>query len=141
MPPVHKEEIKKPQESVRRGLYVAFASDDAFINLMASGKIHLFISIEKTKQVFEAKSIRGKVTFKSGAPAKGLDLWGVPEDLVPERIVRGFSSWTTLASRPKLFIVGLTSGIARQIRNKNVSSGVFRIGPDGKVTYSENFED
>ncbi len=140
VPPVRKEDMKRTEDKAkRRGLYVAFASDKAFMDLLSSGKIRLFISIDKMEQVFEVSSKRGAIDFKSGAPAAGLDLWGVPQDLVPSRIVSAFGSWTTLARRKKMFIVGLASDISGQIRSKDVDSGVFRIGAGGKVTYSEDF--
>lgn len=140
VPPVTKEDVKKTEEKVQpRGLYVAFASDDVFMNLLGAGKISLFISIDKTNQVYEVLSKQGKVDFKTGAPGQGLDLWGVPDDLVPLNIKSAFNSWTTLAARKKMFIVGLTSGISEQIRSKDVDTGVFRIGAGGQVTYSEDF--
>ena len=133
-----KKEEPPPQKERRKGLYVAFESDDIFMDLLAASKIQLFITISRTGKVFQVIARRdGTVSFKRGAPSKDLDLWGIPSGSIPPAISNAFKAWTTQATREKMFIVGLTRGISRQIRDKNVTNGVFSIGANGKVTYSD----
>jgi len=127
-----KEKKKEPQ-----GIYVAFESDGVFMDLLNEGRIHLFIRIMDADQIFQVLRSRREIDFKLANPDKGLDLWQVGENMVPSPLLDAFRNWTTLATRKKMLIVGLTPEISRQIRRRKVSKGRFIIRSGGKVTYSE----
>jgi hypothetical protein len=140
---VHKE--KEPRvESItpveERGLYVAFESDRVFLDLLGSGKIRLFINVMGMKKGFQVVKKGGRLDFRAGGPGNGLDLWEVKENMVPFEILEAFSAWTTLSSREKMLIVGLTPEISRQIRERKVSIGRFIIREGGSVTYNPDGE-
>jgi len=135
--PAKKEPSRIPRKAAeQRGLYVAFESDRVFMDLLGSGKISLFIKVMDAGQGFKVISRGGMIDFKLGVSTQCLDLWEVKESMVPSRIIEEFKNWTTLASRKKMLIVGLTSEISRQIRERKTLSGSFIIRSGGKVTYS-----
>jgi len=119
-----------------KGLYVAFSSDRVFLELLGSGKISMFITVTGMEQGFQATKKGGRIDFKTASPGIGLDLWEVKENMVPFEILEAFKAWTTLSSRKKILIVGLTPEISRQIRGKKVSEGRFIINSGGRVVYS-----
>ena len=123
-----------------RGLYVAFESDRVFLDLLGSGKIRLFINVMGMKKGFQVVKKGGRLDFRAGGPGNGLDLWEVKESMVPFEILEAFNAWTTLSSREKMLIIGLTPEISRQIRDRKVSIGRFIIREGGSVTYSPDGE-
>lgn len=136
---------KKPDLGYRRpaegkSLYVAFESDSVFLNLLGSGKISLVIKVVGMERGFRVMKKDGGIDFAAGIPVRDLDLWEVKEHMVPFEILEAFRAWTTLSSREKMFIVGLTPEISRQIRGKRVSSGRFIIKEEGSVVYSPDGE-
>ena len=116
-----------------KGLYVAFESDSAFIDLLETGKIQLFIHVTGAKQTFRAIRMKNRIQFKPGAPLDGLDLWEIKKIMIPREILDAFRKWTTLATREMMFVVGLSSDLSRQIREKEVQAGRILIDRDGKV--------
>ena len=124
---------RKPVEE--KGIYVAFESDLVFLNLLGAGKIRLFIKVMGMEQGFRVLSRDGKIDFKFGDPYYGLDLWELKESMVPPQILRDFTAWTTLSSREKMLIVGLTHEISQEIRGRKVVTGRFIIREEGRVTY------
>jgi hypothetical protein len=124
---------KKPVE--KKGIYVAFESDRVFLDLLSAGKIRLFIKLMGTKQGFRVLNENGKIDFQFGSAYHDLDLWEVNESMVPSQILRDFTAWTTLSSREKMLIVGLTSAISQQIRGRKAVSGRFIIREEGRVAY------
>jgi hypothetical protein len=129
---------KEDQEAAekKKGLYVAFASDRVFMDLLSHEKIHLYINPEGMSKGFRVLGRDGRVRFEGRSPPKGLDLWKVGEDMVPPDVINGFKDWTTLSSRRKMFIVGLPPEISKQIRGRKAESGRFIIEADGSVTFS-----
>ena len=123
-----------------RGLYVAFESDRVFLDMLGSGKIRLFINVMGMKKGFQVVKKGGRLDFRAGGPGNGLDLWEVKENMVPFEILEAFNAWTTLSSREKMLIVGLTPEISRQIRDRKVSIGRFIIREGGSVTYNPDGE-
>jgi len=123
---------KKPED----GIYVAFASDQAFMDLLSNGKIQLYIMMEHMNEVFRILQRNGVIDFKIQRPSEGLDLWKIGESQVPDSIMNSFREWTTLASREKTLIVGLSPEISRPIRKSSEKSGRFIIESDGKVIFS-----
>lgn len=137
--PAERERSGIPGEAARqKALYVAFESDLVFMDLLDSGKISLFIQVMEVGRGFKVASRGGMIDFRLGASTQGLDLWEVKESMVPARIIEEFKAWTTLASRKKMLIVGLTPEISRQIRERKTQSGSFIIRSGGKVTYSSD---
>jgi hypothetical protein len=92
------------------------------------------------KKGFQVVKKGGRLDFRAGGPGNGLDLWEVKENMVPFEILEAFSAWTTLSSREKMLIVGLTPEISRQIRERKVSIGRFIIREGGSVTYNPDGE-
>lgn len=119
------------------GLYVAFASDGVFLDLLRAGRIKMFIRIVNADQVFQVSHKGGEFDFSTGSPAGGLDLWELGEDTVPDSLLKAFSDWTTLASKKKMLIVGLPSDISRQIRSRVSEGGRLIIMSGGKVRREE----
>ncbi len=137
LPEPEKVPAPEPKDAPKeKGLYVAFESDRLFLDLLGAGKISLFINVTGMKQGFQVVEKDGMIDFTSRAPAKDLDLWEVQENMVPSEIIEAFKSWTTLSSREKMLIVGLTPEISRQIRGRKVSGGRFIIKEGGRVDYS-----
>ena len=138
LPDPEKVPAPEPKDAQKeKGLYVAFESDHLFLDLLGAGKISLFINVTGMKQGFQVVEKDGMIDFTSRAPGKGLDLWEVQENMVPSEIIEAFKAWTTLSSREKMLIVGLTPEISRQIRGRKVSGGRFIIEEGGRVTYSK----
>lgn len=120
----------------QKGLYVAFKSDDVFLDLLRADKISLLINVSGMKSGFKV-IIRGNIVdFISGAHNADFDPWEIKENMVPAKILDAFKSWTTLSSKEKILTVGLTPEISRQIRDRKVSSGRFIIKEGGVVSYS-----
>ena len=137
LPEPEKAPAPEPKDAQKeKGLYVAFESDRLFLDLLGAGKISLFINVTGMKQGFQVVKKNGMIDFTSRAPDKELDLWEVRENMVPSEIIEAFRAWTTLSSREKMLIVGLTPEISRQIRGRKVSGGRFIIKEGGRVTYS-----
>ncbi len=128
---------RKSEPGKERGLYVAFASDRVFLDLLRAGRIKMFIRIVKADQVFRVSYEGGGFDFSTGSPAGGLDLWELGEDTVPDALLEAFSDWTTLASKEKMLIVGLPSDISRQIRSRVSEDGRLIIMSGGKVRKEE----
>jgi len=134
-----KETILKPttvKPAKKTGHYVAFSSDQIFLDLLSDGKIYLFINVIGMEQGFRALKRGGEIEFEIGEPDQAHDLWEVKKSMVPSEILNEFRAWTTLSSREKMFIVGLPSEIFRQIRGKKFHSGRFLIGEGGRVTHT-----
>lgn len=134
------EKDRKPKDPSKtrekQGIYVAFESDEIFMDLLKSGKIHLYIRILNMEKGFRAFQRDGRIDFSTAMPSQELDLWELSETMIPSRILEGFRAWTTLSSHKKMLIVGLTPEISSEIRNKKVKSGRFIIRSGGQVTYS-----
>ena len=122
--------------SDQKGLYVAFKSDQVFLDLLRADRISLFINISGMKPGFRVIPKGNRIDFVSERAETGLDLWELKENLVPVQIIEAFRSWTTLSSREKILTVGLTPEISRQIRDRGVSAGRFIIREGGAVSYS-----
>ena len=120
----------------QKGLYVAFESDQVFLDLLRADRISLFINISGMKPGFRVITKGNRIDFVSERAETGLDLWELKENLVPADILEAFKSWTTLSSREKILTVGLTPKISRQIRGRKVSTGRFIIREGGAVSYS-----
>jgi len=120
----------------QKGLYVAFQSDQVFLDLLRADRISLFINLLGMKPGFRVITKGNRIDFVSERAEMGLDLWELKENLVPAEILEAFKSWTTLSSREKILTVGLTPEISRQIRGKGVSTGRFIIREGGAVSYS-----
>ena len=120
----------------QKGLYVAFESDQVFLDLLRAERISLFINISGMKPGFRVITKGNRIDFVSERAEMGLDLWELKENLVPVEILEAFKSWTTLSSREKILTVGLTPGLSRQIRGRKVSTGRFIIREGGAVSYS-----
>lgn len=133
-----KDKVKEPpvEKIQEEGLYVAFESDRIFMDLLRSERISLFIRIKDSGQGFRVFMRNGEIRFRSKLPGQGFDLWQVREDAIPARVLEAFRSWTALASRGKMLIVGLKPDISHQIQRRNVTSGRFIIREGGMVTYS-----
>lgn len=132
-------EGKKPAE--KKDLYVAFESDRIFLDLLAAGKVHLFIQVIGMKPGFQVIKKERRIEFVPKAPHAVLDLWEVKENMVPLEILDAFKTWTTLSSRRKMLIVGLTPDISGQIRDRNISGGRLIIREAGRVSYSPGAEE
>jgi len=135
-----KADSDKLNHSAEKGLYVAFESDDVFLELLNANKIQLFIHVDGMSRSFKVIQEGGHVRFAPGNPVDSLDLWEIEETMVPDKISRAFQNWTTLSSRKTMFIVGLSSELSRQIREKWNQGGRIVIGRGGKVhfrTYGE----
>jgi len=130
-----KQQEKAPEK--KKGLYVAFASDQVFMDLLDSKKVQLFINVEGMNKGFRVIERDGRIDFETQFPSSNLDLWKIGEELVPSRIRNSFNAWTTLSTRKKMFIVGLKPQISRQIRGKSVTSGRFIIESGGSVSFSQ----
>ena len=126
----------QPLPAEQKGLYVAFESDQVFLDLLRADRISLFINISGMKPGFRVITKGNRIDFVSERAEMGLDLWELKENLVPTEILEAFKSWTTLSSREKILTVGLTPGISRQIRGRKVSTGRFIIREGGAVSYS-----
>ncbi|MBC8420460.1 MAG: hypothetical protein H8E10_17895 [Desulfobacterales bacterium] len=120
----------------QKGLYVAFQSDQVFLDLLRADRISLFINLLGMKPGFRVITKGNRIDFVSERAEMGLDLWELKENLVPAEILEAFKSWTTLSSREKILTVGLTPEISRQIRGRKVSTGRFIIREGGAVSYS-----
>lgn len=120
----------------QKGLYVAFESDQVFLDLLRANRISLFINISGMKPGFRVITKDNRIDFVSERAETGFDLWEVRENMVPAEILDAFKSWTTLSSREKILTVGLTPEISRQIRGRKVSSGRFIIREGGAVSYT-----
>jgi len=128
----------EPIEKVRpKGTYVAFASSPAFLGLIESGKIHLYIMFEFIDKPFRVVSEHGKFNFPSQSLAEGLDFWRIGESQIPELVSKAFLKETTLASQKKTFIVGLPADISQSIRSRGEKGGRFIIENNGRVTWHE----
>jgi hypothetical protein len=124
---------KKEDPKAVQGLYVAFESDRVFLDLLEGRKVELFISLPAVKQSFRVFRQDGKIAFDAGIPSGGLDLWEIREIMVPAEIRDAFKKWTTLASREKMFVVGLPSELSQQIRDRRTQGGRILIGGQGTV--------
>jgi len=120
----------------QKGHYVAFKSDDVFIDLLRADKISLLINVSGMKPGFSVIIKGNSVDFVSGAHKADFDLWEIRENMVPSKILDAFKSWTTLSSKEKILTVGLTPEISRQIRAKKVASGRFIIKAGGIVSFT-----
>lgn len=125
------EDTAQPEE---KGLYVAFASDRIFLDLLESGEIQLFIHMAEAKKTFRAIRTGSRIDFTSDSPANGVDLWEIKEIMVPREILDGFRQWSTLSSRNRMFVVGLSETLSRQIREKDIQAGRIIIGGNGSIT-------
>ncbi len=129
----------KPEEKTagtkgKKGSYVTFDLEEKeFLDLLGSGKVSLFIQVEGMEKWFRVVSIAGRVDFESQPADSDLDLWEMGEELVPSRILDDFRSYTTLATRKKMIIIGLPPGISAQVR-KNLKKG----GESGKIIIKNN---
>jgi len=126
----------EPIPAEKKGLYVAFESDQVFLTLLREERISLFINISGMKPGFRVITKGNRIDFVTERAEMGFDLWELKENLVPAEILEAFTSWTTLSSREKMLTVGLTPGISRQIRGRKVSTGRFIIREGGVVSYS-----
>jgi len=135
-----KKPIPPKPSVVEKGLYVAFESDRVFMDLLGSEKIFLYIKVTGVDHGFRVIQRKGDIQFNSGSPAASLDLWEVQETMIPAEISEKFREWTTLASKGKILVVGLTPEISAQIRGQKRVSGRFIIGNQGKVTYTPHGE-
>jgi hypothetical protein len=138
----HTEQPKKRQQAVKTvdapaaaGLYVAFESDQVFLDLLSSGEISLFIQVVDLERPFQVILRSNRIDFEPATSGLERDLWELKEHLVPSQIVNAFSGWTNLASRRKMFIVGLSPAIVGQIRGRG-GSGSFIIREGGEVRFS-----
>ena len=77
-----------------------------------------------------------RIDFEPATSGLERDLWELKEHLVPSRIVDAFRTWTNLAARQKMFIVGLSPAIMGQIRGRG-ASGNFIIHGGGEVRFSQ----
>ncbi len=139
---MHLEQPKKRRQAVKRvdalgaaGLYVAFESDQVFLDLLSTGEISLFIQVVDLERPFQVVLRNKRIDFAPASSGLERDLWELKEHLVPSQIVDAFSGWTNLASRRKMFIVGLSPAIGRQIRGQG-TSGSFIIRRGGEVIFS-----
>ncbi|ACL03807.1 hypothetical protein Dalk_2113 [Desulfatibacillum aliphaticivorans] len=130
-----REEVQTKQPSERKkGVYVAFESDEAFLSLLQEGQVQLFFHINESTafQVFaEGKGIR----FKAAALPENLPWWGIQESLVPPAISESFQTWTTLALQHKTAIITLPDSISEKIRNLQGKNGEFIIGRNGETLF------
>ncbi len=131
--PSQKPVSENPASSRKKGLYVAFASDTVFLNLLETGEIQLFIHVVNAEQSFRALHRSGKTHFVTGNPVKNLDLWEIETHMVPAEILDTFRKWTTLSSGNKIFIVGLSPELSLQIRQTGKHGHRIIIGPGAKV--------
>lgn len=139
---MHAEQPKKRRQAVKlvdapsgAGLYVAFESDQVFLDLLSSGEISLFIQVVDLERPFQVSLRSNRIDFQPASSGLERDLWELKEHLVPSQIVNAFSGWTNLASRRKMFIVGLSPAIVGQIRGRG-TSGSFIIRNGGEVRFS-----
>jgi len=128
---------QKNVETKKQETYVAFDSNQAFINLLNNKKIYLYIKISGVDKPFEVLYQQSGFIFIPNDPKNSLDLWQISENMVPSIIMKEFKNWTTLSSREKMLIVGLSINISKQIRNKNNKNGRFIINSYGTVNYSQ----
>lgn len=133
--PVREESVplKKEVPKGEKGLYVAFESDRVFVDLLEDRKVDLLISLPALNQSFRVYRQDGKITFDAGVAMGSLDLWEIREVMVPAEIRDAFRKWTTLASREKMFVVGLPPELSRQIRDRQAQGGRILIGQQGTV--------
>ncbi len=106
------------------------------MDLLSSDKIVVFIRVEGLEQGFQALPDGPDITFKQTPGTPGLDFWEVSEELVPSLIMDGFKNWTSLSTRKKMVIVGLTPDISNEIRRKQAQNGRFIIGTGGTVSFT-----
>ena len=121
-----------------KGLYVAFESDRIFLDLLESEKIQLFIHVAEAKQTFRVIRANTSTRFESGGPVNDLDLWEIKEIMVPRKILDGFRNWSTISYKKRMFVVGLSSELSRQIRAEEVQAGRLIIGRNGNVKIQAN---
>jgi len=119
-----------------KGLYVAFESDRVFMDLLKQKQIFLYIHVTGLDEGFQVIPGRGGTQFKRSGVSSDLDLWEVSESLIPLELMNEFRSWTSLAAREKMLIVGLTGGISEQIRSQGVQDGRFIIQSGGRVSFT-----
>jgi cell division protein FtsB len=117
------------------GRYVAFESDQVFLDLLSSGEISLFIQVVDLERPFQVTLRSHRVDFEPVSSGLEHDLWELKEHLVPSQIVNAFGRWTNLASRRKMFIVGLSPAIMGQIRGRG-TGGSYIIRKGGDVRFS-----
>ena len=130
---VEREQVVKPTPAAK-GLYVAFESDQVFFDLLSSEEISLFIQVMDLERPFQVHVRTHRIDFEPASSGLERDLWELKEHLVPSRIVDAFRGWTNLASRQKMFIVGLSPAIGEQIRGKR-ADGSFIIRRGGEVRF------
>ncbi len=118
-----------------RGVVVAFASDEAFLDLLSRSEIALYVKVSGLDKAFMTKIVGGRIDFEAREIAAGYDYWELQAALAPEKVSRAFMSWTSLASRKKAYIVGLPFSISQKVRNAAGKNGKFLIESDGGVTF------
>ena len=133
--PAAREQAVKPAPAAT-GLYVAFESDQVFLDLLSLEEISLFIQVLDLDRPFQVHVRSNRIDFEPASSGLDRDLWELKEHLVPSRIVSAFRGWTNLASRQKMFIVGLSPSIGEQIRDKG-GSGSFIIRKGGEVRFTQ----
>lgn len=132
-----RQKVSMAKTANKEGVYVAFESDQVLMDLLAAKEVYLYINIIGMEKGFRVIERNGTIEFESNNPAPDLDLWEVGKDLLPAQITSSFQAWTTLSSRKKMFIIGLTRGISKQIRDRNETNGRFIIKSGGSVTFSK----
>jgi cell division protein FtsB len=133
--PVEREQAVKHAPAAT-GLYVAFESDQVFLDLLNSQEISLLIQVQDLERPFQVQIKNNRVDFEPASSGLERDLWELKEHLVPSTIVNAFRGWTNLASRRKMFIVGLSPAIGEQIRGKG-GNGSFIIRRGGEVRFTQ----
>jgi hypothetical protein len=129
-----REQAPKTADAPAAGLYVAFESDQVFLDLLSAGEISLFIQVLDLERPFQVLFRNKRIDFKPATSGLERELWELKEPLVPSRIVDAFRTWTTLAARQKMFIVGLSPAIAGPIRSRG-AGGNFIIHSGGEVRF------
>lgn len=119
-----------------KGLVVRFESKGAFMRMLEQGAIQALIQIKGVKLYFGVTVENGEVKFGQYNIPSGYSLWEISEDQVPDDIVDGFKRHTTIASKDKMFIVGLPDAIHKNI-NMTKTSGEYVIHGNGKVEFNE----
>jgi len=130
-----KPDLKKEKAKEKKGLYVAFASDRVFLDLLSQSKISLFIQVTGMNKGFQVIKTGRHIRFIAGNPHQDLDLWEVKAHMVPAEILDAFKAWSTLSSRDKMLIVGLTPEISHRIRGSKGISGRLIIKEGGMVVH------
>ena len=135
-PPAAPAPAANKKELPRRGRYVAFESDQVFMNLLAADRISLLIKVSGIDKWFRARSTGPGITFSASVPEAAMDPWEVGESQVPSDIISAFRQWTSLADRTEMLVVGLPPEISGPIRSRGNVHGRFIINNSGGVKFN-----